>query len=85
MILLPDEQINQILDEAKIKINENKFQGAEVKTEKILAKEIIDKFEYEQVLKKRNLAENNMKALERYEKVIDAVDTSSGKIDPIRS
>ena len=83
--LLPDEQINQILDEAKIKINENKFQGAEVKSEKILAQEIIDKFEYDQVLKKRNLAENNMKALERYEKIIDAVDTSNGKINPIEA
>ena len=83
--LLPDEQINQILDEAKIKINENKFQGAEVKSEKILAQEIIDKFEYDQVLKKRNLAESNMKALERYEKIIDAVDTSNGKINPIEA
>ena len=83
--LLPDEQINQILDEAKIKINENKFQGAETKSEKILSEEIIDKFEYEQVLKKRNLAENNMKALERYERIIDAVDTSNGKINPIEA
>lgn len=83
--LLPDEQINQILDEAKIKINENKFQGAEVKSEKILAQEIIDKFEYEQVLKKRNLAESNMKALERYESIIDAVDESNGKINPIEA
>ena len=83
--LLPDEQINQILDEAKIKINENKFQGAEVKSEKILAQEIIDKFEYDQVLKKRNLAESNMKALERYESIIDAVDESNGKINPIEA
>ena len=83
--VLPDEQINQILDEAKIKINENKFQGAETKSEKILAQEIIDKFEYEQVLKKRNLAESNMKALERYERIIDAVDTSNGKINPIEA
>jgi len=83
--LLPDEQINQILDEAKIKINENKFQGAETKSEKILSEEIIDKFEYEQVLKKRNLAENNMKALERYERIIDAVDTSNGKINPLEA
>ena len=29
--LLSDEKINLLLDEAKIKINENKFQGAEVK------------------------------------------------------
>ena len=83
--LLPDEQINQILDEAKIKINENKFQGAETKSEKILSEEIINKFEYEQVLKKRNLAENNMKALEKYEKIIDAVDTSNGRINPIEA
>jgi hypothetical protein len=32
--LLPDEQINQILDEAKIKIEENKFQDLESKTDK---------------------------------------------------
>jgi len=55
--LLSDDQINVILDEAKIKINENKFKGADTKSEKILSQEIIDKFEYEQVLKKRNLAE----------------------------
>ena len=83
--LLSDEKINLILDEAKIKINENKFQGADVKSEKILSQEIIDKFEYDQVLKKRNLAEANMKALDFYEKVIDAVDTSSGKINPIEA
>jgi len=83
--LLSDEKINLLLDEAKIKINENKFQGAEVKSEKILAQEIIDKFEYDQVLKKRNLAESNMKALENYEKIIDAVDTSNGKINPIEA
>ena len=83
--LLSDEKINLLLDEAKIKINENKFQGAEVKSEKILAQEIIDKFEYDQVLQKRNLAENNMKALENYEKIIDAVDTSNGKINPIEA
>ena len=83
--LLSDAQINIILDEAKIKINENKFQGADVKSEKILSQEIIDKFEYEQVLKKRNIAENNMKALEFYETVIDAIDTSGGKINPIEA
>jgi len=83
--LLSDEKINLLLDEAKIKINENKFQGAEVKSEKILAQEIIDKFEYDQILKKRNIAENNMKALENYEKIIDAVDTSNGKINPIEA
>jgi hypothetical protein len=83
--LLSDEKINLLLDEAKIKINENKFQGAEVKSEKILAQEIIDKFEYDQVLKKRNIAENNMKALENYEKIIDAVTMSNGKINPIEA
>ena len=83
--LLSDEKINLLLDEAKIKINENKFQGAEVKSEKILAQEIIDKFEYDQVLKKRNIAENNMKALENYEKIIDAVTMSNGKINPVEA
>ena len=83
--LLSDEKINLLLDEAKIKINENKFQGAEVKSEKILAEEIADKFEYQQVLKKRNIAENNMKALENYEKIIDAVTMSNGKINPIEA
>ena len=83
--LLSDEKINLLLDEAKIKINENKFQGAEVKSEKILAQEIIDKFEYDQVFKKRNIAENNMKALENYEKIIDAVTMSNGKINPIEA
>ena len=83
--LLSDEKINLLLDEAKIKINENKFQGAEVKSEKILSQEIIDKFEYDQVLKKRNIAENNMKALENYEKIIDAVTMSNGKINPIEA
>jgi len=83
--LLSDEQINVILDEAKIKINENKFQGAEVKAEEILSKEIIDKFEYEQVLKKRTLAESNMKALERFESLTDAIETSGGKIDPLEA
>jgi len=83
--LLSDEKINLLLDEAKIKINENKFQGAEVKSEKILAQEIIDKFEYQQVLKKRNIAEANMKALENYEKIIDAVTMSNGKINPIEA
>ena len=83
--LLSDAQINVILDEAKIKINENKFQGAEVKAEEILSKEIIDKFEYEQVLKKRTLAESNMKALERFESLTDAIETSGGKIDPLEA
>ena len=83
--LLSDAQINVILDEAKIKINENKFQGAEVKAEEILSKEIIDKFEYEQVLKKRTLAESNMKALERFESLTDAIETSGGKISPLEA
>ena len=83
--LLPDEQINQILDEAKIKIEENKFQDLESKTDKILAEEIVDKFEYDQIVKKRNLAENNMKALDTYQKVIDAVDLSEGRINPIEA
>ena len=83
--LLPDEQINQLLDEAKIKIEENKFQDLESKTDKILAEEIIDKFEYDQIVKKRNLAENNMKALDTYQKVIDAVDLSEGRINPIEA
>ena len=83
--LLPDEQINQILDEAKIKIEENKFQDLESKTDKILAEEIADKLEYDQIVKKRNLVESNMKALDTYQKVIDAVDLSEGKINPIEA
>jgi len=83
--LLPDEQINQILDEAKIKIEENKFQDLESKTDKILAEEIADKLEYDQIVKKRELAENNLKALDTYQKVIDAVDLSEGKINPIEA
>ena len=66
--LLSETQINTILDEAKIKINENKFQDLESKTDKILAQEIINKFEYDQVVKKRNLADNNMKALDTYQR-----------------
>ena len=42
--LLPDEQINQILDEAKIKINETKFNQQQSKTDKLLAEEIINQF-----------------------------------------
>jgi len=83
--LLPDEQINQILDEAKIKIEENKFQDLESKTDKILAEEIADKLEYDQIVKKRNLVESNMKALDTYQKVIDAVDLSEGRINPIEA
>ena len=70
---ISDEQINEILDEAKIKINESKFEKAQIKTDEILAKEIIDKFEYEQALKKRNLADNNMKAIDIYQKIISEV------------
>ena len=40
--LLSEKQINELLDEAKIKINENKFQDLESKTDKILAQEITD-------------------------------------------
>ena len=83
--LLPDEQINQLLDEAKIKIEENKFQDLESKTDKILAEEITDKLEYDQIVKKRNLVESNMKALDTYQKVIDAVDLSEGRINPIEA
>ena len=75
--LISDEQINEILDEAKIKINESKFEKAQIKTDEILAKEVIDKFEYEQAVKKRNLADNNMKAIDIYQKIIDAVDLSA--------
>ena len=75
--LISDEQINEILDEAKIKINESKFEKSQIKTDEILAKEIIDKFEYDQALKKRNLADNNMKAIDVYQKIIDAVDLSA--------
>ena len=79
--LLPDEQINQILDEAKIKINETKFNQQQSKTDKLLAEEIINQFEYEQALNKRNKAENNIKALDRYQNIIDAIELSGGKID----
>ena len=75
--LISDEQINEILDEAKIKINESKFEKSQIKTDEILAKEVIDKFEYDQALKKRNLADNNMKAIDIYQKIIDAVDLSA--------
>ena len=83
--LLSENQINELLDEAKIKINENKFQDLESKTDKILAQEIINKFEYDQAVKKRNLADNNMKALDTYQKIIDAIDMSEGKINPVEA
>ena len=73
--LLSDSQVNQILDEAKIKLNENAYQQQQGKTDEILAQEIINNFEYEQALKKRNLAENNIKALDTYQKIIDAVES----------
>ena len=80
--LLPDEQINNILDEVKIKINERKFKSLEDQTEDLIADVVASKLEYEQALKKRNLAENNIKALEIAEKVIDAVALSEGKLTP---
>ena len=80
--LIPDEQINNILDEVKIKINERKFQSLEEQTEDLIADGVASKLEYEQALKKRNLAENNIKALEIAEKVIDAVALSEGKLTP---
>ena len=81
--LLSDSQVNQILDEAKIKLNENAYQQQQGKTDEILAQEIINNFEYEQALKKRNLAENNIKALDTYQKIVDAVDMSDGKINAV--
>ena len=51
--LISDEQINEILDEAKIAVNESKFDKAQIKTDKILAKKVIDKIEYDQALKKK--------------------------------
>ena len=81
--LLSDSQVNQILDEAKIKLNENAYQQQQGKTDEILAQEIINNFEYEQALKKRNLAENNIKALDTYQKIIDAVDMSEGRMNAV--
>ena len=81
--LLSDSQVNQILDEAKIKLNENSYQQQQGKTDEILAQEIINNFEYEQALKKRNLAENNIKALDTYQKIVDAVDTSEGRMNAV--
>ena len=70
---ISDERINEFLDEIKIKINEDKFSQQEAKTEKILKDEIFNNFEYEQALAKRNLAESNIKALDAYQKVVDAI------------
>ena len=80
---LSDDKINELLDEIKIKINEDKFKQGEAKTEKILKEEIFDNFKYQQALDKRNLAENNMKALNEYQKIIDAIELSGGKIDAV--
>ena len=73
---LSDDKINALLDEIKIKINEDKFKQGEIKTEKILKEEIFDNFKYQQALDKRNLAENNMKDLDEYQKIVDAIELS---------
>ena len=78
---ITDEKINQFLDEIKIKQNEDKFNQNQSRTEDILAEEVFNEFEYIQALTKRNMAEANMKALDQYEKIIDAVALSEGKID----
>ena len=54
--MLSDSQVNQILDEAKIKLNENAYQQQQGKTDEILAQEIINNFEYEQALKKKKFS-----------------------------
>ena len=81
---LSDEKINEFLDEIKIKINEDKFRSGEEQTKKILEKEIYDNFEYQQALNKKNLAEQNIRVLDRYQKIVDAIETSGGKIDPVK-
>tara|TARA_R110000850_G_scaffold249353_2_gene374274 strand:+ start:2666 stop:5167 length:2502 start_codon:yes stop_codon:yes gene_type:complete len=78
---ITDEKINQFLDEIKIKQNEDKFNQNQSRTEDILAEEVFNEFEYTQALTKRNMAEANMKALDQYEKIIDAVALSEGKLD----
>ena len=78
---ISDDKINQFLDEIKIKQNEDKFNQNQNRTEELLANEIFDKFEFEQALKKRNIAESNIKALDQYSKIVDAVALSEGKID----
>lgn len=80
---LSDDKINELLDEIKIRINEDKFKQGEERTEKILKEEIFDKFQYQQALDKRNLAENNMKALDEYQKIVDAIELSGGKINAV--
>ena len=82
--VLSDEKINEFLDEIKKKINEDRFKQEEIKTEKVLAEEIFDDFVYQEALNKRNLAESNMKALNQYQKIIDAVDLSNGTIDAFK-
>lgn len=81
---LSDDKINEFLDEIKIKINEDKFRNGEEQTKKILEKEIYDNFEYQQALNKRNLAEQNIRILDRYQKIVDAIELSGGKIDPVK-
>jgi hypothetical protein len=80
---LSDEKINQFLDEIKIKINEDKFREGEAKTEKILQKEIYDNFEFQQARDKVNIAENNIKALNWYQQITDAIDSTKGNKNPI--
>ena len=80
---LSDDKINQFLDEIKKKINEDKFKEGEIRTEKLLEQEIFDNFIYQEALNKRNLAENNMKALDQYQKIVDAVNLSNGTIDAV--
>lgn len=81
---LSDDKINEFLDEIKVKINEDKFRNGEEQTKKILEKEIYDNFEYQQALNKRNLAEQNIRILDRYQKIVDAIELSGGKIDPVK-
>ena len=82
---LSDDKINQFLDEIKKKINEDKFKEGEVRTEKLLGQEIFDNFIYQEALNKRNLAENNMKALDQYQKIIDAVTLSGGTVNAAKA
>lgn len=81
---LSDDKINEFLDEIKVKINEDKFRNGEEQTKKILEKEIYDNFEYQQALNKRNLAEQNIRILDRYQKIVDAIELFGGKIDPVK-
>jgi len=81
---LSDDKINEFLDEIKVKINEDKFRNGESQTEKILEKEIFDNFEYQQALNKKNLAEQNIKVLNQYQKIVDAIELSGGKIDAVK-